>query len=243
MGEVDEERQDQQHVRPHEYALQRLGRVARAEEAGEGVGHRRPARRPLVQAERDPAGVPQQERRDDPGDHGQDQVGLAEVAALEARRALELADRQRGDHPGQDEHGEDVHQQREPALVAEPRQRGLAVHRADHRHDDRGEEDEEAPEDRGVHQARAEPLEELALAEHDHRLVAGAARQVVEARRRLAHPHQVHEQLGPAGEQHAGHRQRRGERERSHQRVYCDRALRSSAVIAGTISVRSPITA
>ena len=121
---------------------------------GERVGHRRPARRPLVEAERDPAGVPEQQRRDDPGDHGQDQVGLAEVAALEARGPLELADRHRGEHAGQHEHGEDVHEQREPALVAEPRQRGVAVHRADHRDHDRGEEDEEAPEDRGVHQAR-----------------------------------------------------------------------------------------
>ena len=165
------------------------------------------------------------------------------MAAVEARRALELANGQCRNHTGQYEHDEDVHEQREPPLVAEPRKRGIAIHRADQRHEDRGEEDQEAPEDRGVHESRAEPLEKLPLAEDDHGLVARAARDVVEARRRLAHPHEVHEQLRPAGEQTARERQGRRQRERSEQDVYCDRAFLSAAVIAGTISVRSPITA
>ena len=243
VGEVDEERQDQEHVRPHEAALEHLGHGPVAEQPRERVRDGRPARRPLVQPQRDPARVPEQQRRDDPRDHRQDQVGLAEVAALEARRAGELADRDRGHHAAQDEHREDVHEQREPALVPEPRQRGVAVHGADQRHQDRREEDEEAPEDRRVHQPRAEALEQLALPEHDHRLVAGAARDVVEALGRLAHPHEVRDQLRATGEQHPGHAERRRQRERSGQDSYCERAFLSSAVMAGTISVRSPITA
>ena len=92
-------------------------------------------------------------------------------------------------------------------------------------------------------QAGTEPLQQLALAEHDLGLVAGAPRQVVEARRGLAHAHQPDEQLRAAGEQGARDREGRCERERSGQDGYGARAFRSSAVIAGTISVRSPITA
>ena len=92
-------------------------------------------------------------------------------------------------------------------------------------------------------QAGHEALEQLALAEHDLRLVADAPRQVVEALGGLAHAHEVHEQLRPASEQHAADGERRGERQRSHQHVYGERALLSSSVMAGTISVRSPITA
>ena len=210
---------------------------------GQRVRDRRPRLRPLVQAERDPRRVPEQQRRDDPGDQGEDQVGLAQVAALEARRPLDLADRHGADHADQHEHGEHVDHQREPALVPEPRQRGVAANGADHRDHDRGEEDQEAPEDRGVDQARHEALEQLLLAEHDHGLVLDPLRHVVEALDRLAEPHEVHEQLRAAAEQRARHREHRGERERSERDVYEDCAFLSSAVIAGTISARSPITA
>jgi hypothetical protein len=94
-----------------------------------------------------------------------------------------------------------------------------------------------------MHQAGAEPLEQLALAEHDLGLVADAARDVVEPLDRLAELHEVDEQLRPPGEQRAADGERRRQGERSDQDVYADRALLSSAVIAGTISVRSPITA
>ncbi len=76
----------------------------------------------------------------------------------------------------------------------------LPVHRADHRDHDRGEEDEEAPEDRRVDQAGHEPLEQLPLAEHDHGLVLDALRHVVEALDRLAEPHEIHEQLRAASQ-------------------------------------------
>ena len=92
-------------------------------------------------------------------------------------------------------------------------------------------------------QAGHEPLEQLPLAEHDHGLVLDSLRHVVEALDGLAEPDQVHEQLRAAAEQRAADRQHRGERERSERDVYEDCAFLSSAVMAGTISARSPITA
>ena len=92
------------------------------------------------------------------------------------------------------------------------------VDRADHRDHDRGEEDEEAPEDRGVDQAGHEPLEQLPLAEHDHGLVLDALGHVAEAVDRLAEPDEVDEQLRPPREQRAADGEQRGERERSEPR-------------------------
>jgi hypothetical protein len=94
-----------------------------------------------------------------------------------------------------------------------------------------------------VDHARDEPLEQLPLAEDDHGLVLHALRHVVEALGGLAEPDQVDEQLGAAGEQRAADGERSGDRERSSRDVYEDCAFLSSAVIAGTISARSPITA
>jgi hypothetical protein len=91
-----------------------------------------------------------------------------------------------------------------------------------------------------VHEARPEPLEQLALPEHDLGLVARASRHVAGAVDRRAEAQQVDEQLGPAREQVAADGQRRRQRECSDQDA---RDFLSSAVIAGTISVRSPITA
>jgi hypothetical protein len=94
-----------------------------------------------------------------------------------------------------------------------------------------------------VDQAGHEPLEELPLAEHDHGLVLDALGDVVEALDRLPEPDERDEQPGAAGEEGAADRERGCERERSQRDVYEDCAFLSSAVIAGTISVRSPITA
>ena len=127
--------------------------------------------------------------------------------------------------------------------MAEPRQRRVLVDGADHRDHDRREEDEEAPEDGGVDEAGHEALKQLPLAEHDHGLVADALRHVVEALDRLAEPDERDEQLRAAVEERAADREERGERERSKRDVYEDRAFLSSAVIAGTTSARSPITA
>jgi hypothetical protein len=94
-----------------------------------------------------------------------------------------------------------------------------------------------------VHQAGAEALEELALPQHDRRLVADALRYVVEALARLAEPDQVDQELRAAPEEEAADGQRQRKRDRSDQDVYGPRAFLSSEVTAGTISVRSPITA
>ena len=68
---------------------------------------------------------------------------------------------------------------------------GASVDGGDHRHHDRREEDEEAPEDERVDQPGAEPLEQLLLAEDDDRLVPGADRHVVEPLHGLAEPNEV----------------------------------------------------
>ena len=129
VGQVGQEREDDQHVRPHEDALGDLGAVAAAEQVRERVRHRRPAGRPLVQPQRDPRRVPQQQRGDDPGDHRQDQVGLAQMAAPEAVGPLHLADEERGRHAGQHEHREQVDQEREPSLLGQPGDRRVLVDR------------------------------------------------------------------------------------------------------------------
>ena len=74
---------------------------------------------------------------------------------------------------------------------------------ADQRHHDRREEDQEAPEDERVDQARAEALEELLLAEHDDGLVAHALRHVVEPLHRLPEPHEAGQQQRAATEERA----------------------------------------
>jgi hypothetical protein len=249
VREVGEERQDQEHVSPHEHALEHLGHRAVAEQVRQRVGHRRPRGRKLVDPQRDPRRVPQQQRGDDPGDHRQDEVGLAEVAALEALRAHDLADVRRDADADQHERREHVRQQREPALMPQPRERRLAVDDADHRDDDRRQQDHEAPEDERVHEARQEPLEQLLLAEDDHGLLAHPPLHVVVTvdPGLVTHPHETDEQVRPPREQAGAHRDHGEQGEQAddvgggHQRP--ERALRISAVIAGTISARSPMTA
>src|SRR4051812_42580316 len=186
--------------------------------------------------------MPQQQRRDDAGDPEQDQVGLAEVAALEARRPHDLADVERRAHADQHEHREHVDEECEPALVAEPWQRGALVHRADHRHHDGREEHDETPEDEGVHHSRAEPLQDLLLPDRDHGLLADALGDVVEALGRPAQAHDPHEHARTPGEEARTYGQR-GEQRDQPDGAYPAPAFRSAAVIAGITSCRSPITA
>jgi hypothetical protein len=94
-----------------------------------------------------------------------------------------------------------------------------------------------------VDEAGHEPLEQLLLPEHDHGLVPHSLGNVVEALDGLAEPDERDEQPGAAGEERAAHRERSGETERSQRDVYEDCAFLSSAVMAGTTSARSPITA
>ena len=93
-----------------------------------------------------------------------------------------------------------------------------------------------------MHQPRHEPLQELALAERDHRLVAQPGRHLARAVARLRGPDKPHEQERPAGEEHASHRHH-GRQRHQGERVYPPLAFAIAAVMAGTTSCRSPITA
>src|SRR5581483_11562188 len=119
----------------------------------------------------------------------------------------------------------------------------VPIDRGDGREQDRGEEDEEAPEDERVHQPRHEPLQELALAEDDDRLGADAPAEVARAVRRLAAPDELPEEERAPREHRTRDRCERGQAERAGDDVYEPRAFRSSPEIAGTIACRSPITA
>ena len=86
--------------------------------------------------------------------------------------------------------------------------------------------------------------EQLALAEHDRRLVAHAARDVAAAldrRRRRASSAQ--QEARAAREQRRADRDRGGEREPRRSQTLWPLAFLISARIAGTTSCRSPITA
>ena len=84
----------------------------------------------------------------------------------------------------------------------------LAIDDGGHRHEDRREEHEEAPEDERVHQAGNQPLQQLSLAEHDGRLVAYPDGDLGSAIRRLARADEPREQEGAACEERACDRDR-----------------------------------
>jgi hypothetical protein len=95
-----------------------------------------------------------------------------------------------------------------------------------------------------VHQPGDEPLEQLALAEDDHGLVADSAGEAVVATVcGLAGEDEPRQEEGAAREEAAGDGEQGSEPERAGEDGYEPLAFRSSAVIAGTISCRSPITA
>ncbi len=207
------------------------------------VGEERPVRGPLVQPGGDQRGVPADQRDHDGGDQPEDQVRLAAVRALEAARPHHRADHDGGCDADEHEDDEDVDEQHVPALVAEPRQRRVHVDRGDHRHEDRREEDEEAPEDERVHQPRHDALQQRALAEHVDRFVADARRRVAGAVRRARGADEPREEQRAPAEQRARHDEQRRESDRAGGDAYVPRAFLSSALMAGTISCRSPITA
>ena len=90
-----------------------------------------------------------------------------------------------------------------------------------------------------------QPLEQLPLAEHDHRFVADPTWNVVVPLDRLRSAHEADEQQRAPREEGPRDGERSRERERACKRrcPYASRAFLSSAEIAGTISCRSPITA
>jgi hypothetical protein len=94
-----------------------------------------------------------------------------------------------------------------------------------------------------VHQPRTQPLEQLALPEHDRHLVARPPGRMVCAVARGRRVHQPAQKDDPADEQGAADSDRRGKRESGDERAYVARAFLISAEMAGTTSCRSPITA
>ena len=66
--------------------------------------------------------MPEQQGQHDQRDQAEDQIGLAEVAALEPLGALHLPDPECRRDADEHEHDEDVDEQGEPSLVPEPRQ-------------------------------------------------------------------------------------------------------------------------
>ena len=184
VREVGQEAEDDQHVRPHEDALEHLGRRVVRKQPRERVDNRRPAGGPRVQVERDERRVPEQQRGDDAGDQREDEVGLAQVAALRTAAVAAPCGSRTLRDTDEDERREHVDEERVPPLALEPAERGargkrlVTLEDRRDRHEDRREEDEESPEDEGVHEARDEPLEELPLTENDDRLVAHAGRNV-----------------------------------------------------------------
>ena len=241
--QVGEEEQDRAHVQPHEHPLEHPGDPVVGEQVGEHVRDRGPAGGPLVEAQGDAARLPQQQRAGDRGDQAQDQVGLAQMAAPEAVGTLHLADPDGARAADQDQRGEDVGQQREPALVAEPGQRRVLVDHPDQRDQDRRRQHQEAPEDERVHQAGHQPLQQLALTEHDRRFVADPLLDIAGAIHRRSPPDQPEQEANPGGEQRSAHRDQRGEHDRGYHHPYEPLAFLISCEIAGTIWCRSPITA
>ena len=93
-----------------------------------------------------------------------------------------------------------------------------------------------------MHQARDEPLEQLALAERDHDLVSHPGRKLARAVAGPPHLDEPHEDERAPREQPSADGQH-AEQDEEGDRVYPPLAFRISATIAGTTSCRSPITA
>jgi hypothetical protein len=94
-----------------------------------------------------------------------------------------------------------------------------------------------------VHQTRDEPLQQLPLAQHDDGSVAQACGDVVGAVGGRSEANDAEEKERPAREERRRDGYRRCERDRAGELRYPILAFRISAVIAGTISCRSPTTA
>ena len=238
VGQIDEERQDDQHMRPDRGALE-VGKESLWQHLRDRARERSPARRIVVPPERDLRRVPQEQRDHDSGDQAEDQIRLAEVTAHETRRPLHLTDHESGDDAGQDQQREDVDQERVPALRSEPGQGGASIDRANHRDQDRREQDEETPEDGRVHESRQQSLQELALTDHDRGLRPCPGGHVVEPGGGLSRADQPVKKLCSSREECDRDCERQGERDGLRDD---HRRLRISAEIAGTISFRSPVT-
>src|SRR5918996_1097256 len=104
-------------------------------------------------------------------------------------------------HLDADEHQDREHvlEQPEPAGPPDHRDGEPRVEDLAEGLDDRGQQDQEPPEDEGMHQPRAEALEQLPLAQDDHGLVLDALGEIVQAADGPAQPHQLPQREGAMG--------------------------------------------
>ncbi len=231
-------------VRPDEA---RARRAPIAAEVRDARSRSATSRRALVQPERVRGGVPEEQRQHDRRRSGSRiRSASPRCAALgTAPAARPCGSDRRVRDPGEHEHREHVDQPARTSPDApshgsvEPRSTAR-----DHRHHDRREEHEEAPEDEGVHQPGHEPLEELPLPEHDHDLVARAPRQVAASGRSAC---RVRTSLASRSARRANRPPQTASAAASPsdagEHRYGPRPFPARRVIAGTISWRSPITA
>ena len=127
---------------------------------------RRPPRGVGGIPQRDAGASEEEQREDDPRDQAQDPERVEPVRSDEPLRPLHHADPHGDPDPGQDQRGEHVLEQPQPTRMTDQGEREAGVDRLAERLDDRGQQDEESPEDAGVHHPGQRPLEELALTEH-----------------------------------------------------------------------------
>ena len=238
-------------MRPHEDALEHLRRRVVREEARERVRHGRPAGRPLVQPERDADRVPEEQGHDDARDQREDEVGLAEVAALEAARAAGPCGSQNAIATPTRTRRRRRRRAARTSPGSEPAERRAAERSRGRRSPTTamkivGKRTRKPQKMKACIEPRDEPLEELRCPSTIVGLVAdarGRSRRAVDG---LARPHEPGEEAARGARTASPRpRSRRRARPRTRRSPTCSasRTFRSSAVIAGTISCRSPITA
>ena len=192
----------------------------------------------LRDPERDPARVPQQQRRDDPEDREEDPIRLLHVRAAEPVRPLDLPYREPDRDPDDNEGREEILEEREPGHVPEVGERPTAVDRREHRLDDRRQQDEESPEDERVHHARGGLLEELALPQHVGELAARPGPRSIRTQGRPRRAQDLEPRAGVPPEQGDRH----GQDDREGEGAQEPLRRRISSVRAGSTWNRSPTT-
>jgi hypothetical protein len=175
-------------------------------------GYRGPRGRRL----RNPAGdlhrVQADEGEDHRQDHQQDEVGLLEVAAFEPLVPAELAEEDGHLYSDDHQHGQDVLAQAEPAGSSDERDgEPWPEHDLPEGFHDRGEQDDEPPEDEGVHEPRAETLQELPLPQDHRGLELHPLGEVLQSTLGATEANQAVEEVGPLEEQAPGHGQQETE--------------------------------
>ncbi len=139
------------------------------------------------------------------------------MAADEAFGALEQPDADRDRDPDQHAGREHVLDQAQPVGAADQRELESRIDQLARDLDDRGQQDQEPPEDERVHQAGERALEELPLAQDLDALTGDPARDVPLALDRAAEPHEPRQQPGSPGGQAPGDHHEHGEEAGTHE--------------------------